>query len=73
MTDDPAVSGHGTTDDVIHDTPDGAHHDPHAADDHHDEMGLGPIDWTAWAVGALGVGVGLATAVCFALSTGLLG
>lgn len=89
MTDEAAVPGHGTTHDTpgaadepgaghtpgdgaVHDTPDGGHHDSHAAHDH-GGMGLGPIDWTAWGIGIVGVAAGLATAVCFALSTGLLG
>lgn len=45
--------------------------EPHGADDHgepetHDdhahaaeEMGLGPIDWTMWSVGAVGVAIAL--------------
>ena len=45
-----------------------------AGDAHgHDDMGLGPIDWTAWIVGLAGVAAGAVTAFCFALSTGYLG
>ena len=54
-----------------------AHHDP---DDHGDEHGhddhahgegeyLGPIDVIAWGAGVLGVVLGLAVALAFALST----
>lgn len=39
----------------------------------HDVEQLGPIDWTAWGLGALGVVVGLAIALCFVLATGRLG
>ena len=39
----------------------------------HDDMGLGPIDWTAWIVGLAGVAAGALTAVCFALATGYVG
>ena len=56
----------------------------HAADDHGDEHGhddhahadedvLGPIDAIAWGAGVIGVVLGLAVAVAFALSTGALG
>jgi len=44
----------------------------HDAPGHHDEP-LGPIDWRAWGAGVLGVVLGLAVAVVFARSTGLLG
>jgi len=62
--------------------------EPHRAGDHasgdhgqdaeHDDHGhtpetLGPIDWTAWGVGAAGVAIGLLIAAGFALSTGYLG
>ena len=55
------------------------HGEPHGADDHgeaetHDDhahagedMDLGPVDWTAWGVGALGVALGLVTAGVLAL------
>ncbi len=52
----------------------GAHAAPGAHDPHgHDEMGLGPIDWTAWIVGLAGVAAGALTALCFALSAGYVG
>jgi len=56
---DPAVGGdhHATTD--------------HGHDDHGlaDEWEPGPIDIAAWGAGALGVGLGLVVAACFALAT----
>jgi hypothetical protein len=60
---DPAVAGdhHATTN--------------HASDGDHDDQGLadewepGPIDVAAWGAGALGVGLGLVVAACFALAT----
>ncbi len=42
----------------------------HGAD--HDEMVLGPTDWTAWAVGVLAVLAGAVVAVCAAISTGAI-
>jgi hypothetical protein len=46
------------------------HGDDHGHDDHaHDEEPLGPIDLAAWGAGALGVMVGVAVALCFALAT----
>jgi hypothetical protein len=46
---------------------DGAHgHDDHA----HGGEALGPIDWTMWGVGALGVLLALAMTFCFVLATG---
>jgi len=52
--------------------------DAQGADAEHGEDGhtpdtLGPIDWTAWGVGAAGVAIGLLIAAGFALSTGYLG
>lgn len=45
----------------------------HAADqddDHgHATVGLGPVDWSAWTAGAVGVAIGLITALCFVLAT----
>jgi hypothetical protein len=53
---------------------DRAHHAA-AVDDHddHAHMGepLGPIDATAWAVGVLGVVLGLVVALCFAAAVGI--
>jgi len=46
-----------------------AQHDDHG----HPPETLGPIDWTAWGVGAAGVAIGLLIAAGFALSTGYLG
>lgn len=55
-----------------HDLPD--NHDVHDPDEAHDaSTSLGPVDTTAWAVGILGVAIGLLTAFCFALSTGYIG
>jgi hypothetical protein len=57
-------------------------HAPHAPSAHdgaddaehgHDDMGLGPIDIRMWGAGLLGVAIGLAGALCFALSTGRIG
>ena len=45
-------------------------HDDHA---HLDEMPLGPMDVIAWGAGVLGVVLGLAVALAFALSTGAIG
>ena len=45
--------------------------DDHGHDDRtHDEEQLGPIDLASWGAGALGVVVGVAVALCFALATG---
>ena len=50
----------------------------HGIDTEHDDHGhaddaLGPIDWAQWAVGILGVVIGIVIAVGFALSTGAVG
>ena len=51
----------------------GDHGDDHGHDDHgHATEALGPIDGWAWGAGALGVGVSVVTALCFALATGAL-
>ncbi len=62
------------------DTDHGAHgaaaHGPGHDDGHgHDEHGhpadkLGPIDWTLWSVGLLGVAVALVVTAGFAMATG---
>jgi len=45
--------------------------DGHGHDDHaHVSEALGPIDWTMWGVGLLGVAVALAMTLGFVLSTG---
>jgi hypothetical protein len=72
MTTDPHASDaptpdgpHGTTD----------HGDDHGDDDHahaSEDATLGPVDGAAWGAGALGIGVGLLIAVCFALATGAI-
>jgi hypothetical protein len=53
-----------------------AHHslDDHGEDHGHDdhaqaEETLGPIDVAAWGAGAIGVLIGIAIALCFALAT----
>jgi hypothetical protein len=56
---------------------DDGHDDGHAADAHghadaHAEESLGPIDWSAWGAGVLGVILGLAVAWCFVLATAYL-
>jgi len=43
-------------------------HDGHG----HDDMALGPVDVAAWGAGILGAALGLVTAFCVALSTGLI-
>jgi hypothetical protein len=46
------------------------HGDDHGHDDHaHGEEPLGPIDVAAWGAGVLGILLGVAVAVCFALTT----
>jgi len=63
-TDVPGHAGaiaHHSTDD---------HGEDHGHDDHaHGEEPLGPIDVAAWGAGVLGVLVGVAIAVCFAVAT----
>jgi hypothetical protein len=56
-----AHASHGAND---HDT-------PHAAPNHGEA--LGPIDLQAWGAGILGVAIGLAVALCFALAVGVVG
>ena len=55
-----AAPGHGSARD----------HDAHGG---HDDMALGPIDWTAWATGVVAVVAGAIVAVCAAISTGAIG
>ena len=68
---DTDQSGHAGA--VAHDAA-----DDHGEDDGHDDRAhddtdpLGPIDIYAWGAGALGVVLGLAVALAFALSTGML-
>ena len=51
----------------------GDHGDDHGHDDYgHLDEPLGPVDVVAWGACILGVAVGLVTAFCFALSTGLI-
>jgi len=54
-----------------HEPEDAAH--GHGGHDEHGEHGtaLGPVDWLAWGAGLLGVGAGLAVAVCLYLATSL--
>ncbi len=63
---------HGTSQTV--DGPHGAttdHGDAHGHDDHaHADATLGPIDWTMWGVGVLGVVLALVIAASFVLATG---
>ncbi|HEY6056517.1 MAG TPA: hypothetical protein VIV06_00720 [Candidatus Limnocylindrales bacterium] len=50
-----------------------SHPDEATADQHgHEEAVLGPIDLESWAVGVLGVAIGLVIAACFALGSGYL-
>ncbi len=48
-------------------------HEEHAGHDEHGghDVALGPIDWAAWGAGILGVGAGLAVAVCLFVATSL--
>ncbi len=68
MTTDPHatdVPGHEGA--VAHHSTDD-HGDDHGHDDHaHAEEALGPIDRTAWGAGLLGVVIGVAIAICFAV------
>ena len=59
---------------VAHHAPDD-HGEDHGHDDHAhaDEELLGPIDAVAWGAGVIGVALGLAVALAFALSTGTIG
>lgn len=43
-----------------------AHEDDHSSD--HEETPAGPVDWGAWLVGAIGVGVGSVIAVVLAVA-----
>jgi len=58
-----AVEGqHGSTAD---------HGDTHGHDDHaHADDALGPIDWSMWGVGVLGVALALVIAAGFVFATG---
>jgi hypothetical protein len=59
---------------VAHHAPDD-HGEDHGHDDHaHDDVEiLGPIDAIAWGAGVLGIVLGLAVALAFALSTSMIG
>lgn len=48
-------------------------HEEHGGHDEHADhtVPLGPIDWTAWGAGILGVAAGLAVAVCLFVATSL--
>lgn len=47
------------------------HGGDHGHDDHgHDAEVLGPIDWSMWGVGVLGVALAFVVAACFVFSTG---
>jgi hypothetical protein len=60
MTDDHVLEPHVAAD----------HGDAHGQDDHaHPDEALGPVDWTAWTIGAAGVVVGAIMWLCFALAT----
>ena len=41
----------------------------HADQGHADEDLLGPVDYTAWGAGALGVAIGLVMWLCFVLAS----
>lgn len=64
--------------DTTHDEHPPAHEPGEGGHGHggHDEDGghgtaLGPIDWPAWGAAILGVGAGLAVAVCLFVATSL--
>lgn len=64
---DPSRAGTGAD---PHHAP-GDHGDMHEhADAAHEAEALGPVDVAAWGAGALGLLIGVAMAVCFALATG---
>ena len=75
----PAMSADKHADDapghegaVGHHLPDD-HGEDHGHDDHaHADESLGPIDVAAWGAGIVGVLIGLAIALCFALATSVL-
>ena len=62
MSDSHAVPG-------THATPAG--HDSHDSHGHAGET-LGPMDFTMWGVGVLGVALGLLVALCTAFAVGML-
>ncbi len=73
MTNPHVDDAPGRADAVAHHLTDD-HGDDHGHDDHaHGEELLGPIDVAAWGAGALGILLGVAVAVCFALATSSLG
>ena len=88
MTDHPATPVHPSAKGKWVDTDATGDHDdlsgPHSADhgdamDGHDDHAhagegepLGPIDWTAWSLGALGVLLGLIVAVLMAMTVGYI-
>jgi hypothetical protein len=44
--------------------------DTQSQDDHgHADETLGPVDWTAWTIGAAGVAIGCLMWLCFVLAT----
>ncbi len=63
MSDHDTTAGHADTADPSHDA---GYHDEggHAADT------LGPIDWTMWMVGVVGVVAALIVVACVVVSTG---
>ena len=58
--------------------PVGEPEEPHGAGDHgadgghddhgHAETALGPVDWSAWGAGLVGVGLGLVVAFCLLIT-----
>jgi hypothetical protein len=62
---DTAAAGH----DPAHPTPD---HDAGGHAGVHGGEALGPVDVAMWAVGILGVALGLLVAICVALAIGVL-
>jgi len=57
--------GHGPEPHGLGDHGDGDGHDDHG----HAEAKLGPVDWTAWTMGFVGVLVGVAMWACFVIAT----
>ncbi len=52
--------------------PDDAGHGHAGHDEHGDHASaLGPINWAAWGAGLVGVGAGIAIAVCLYVATSL--
>ena len=62
------MSDHSTTAHHADAAPDAGHHDEHG----HAADTLGPIDWTMWGVGVVGVIAALIVVATFVVSTGFV-